>query len=52
MKRIRRLLVVVTVVLAVHVPAAAFASDTCQAIQEELNRYGWHTPICPSTPLD
>lgn len=50
MRKIRRLVVVVAVVLAVNVPAAAFAgpvTNVCQAVEDQLGKYGWHTAICP-----
>ena len=46
MKRIPRFFLVVGVVLAINVPAVAAASDTCEGINAELSKYGWHEDVC------
>lgn len=53
MRGIRRFFVVIVAVLAVNaVPVAALADESgiCQAIEEELKKYGWGAPPCPFDP--
>ncbi len=56
MKLIRKFFVIVAVVAAVQIPVAAQAgpiSSTCNAVEAELSKYGWHEPVCAvSDPFD
>ena len=56
MKLIRKFFLVVAVVAAVQVPVAAQAgpiSNSCNSVQMELAKYGWHDNVCfVSDPFD
>ena len=54
MKKLPRFLVVAALVLGVTaVPGSASADvveNRCEALEKELAKYGWHTPICVHVP--